>query len=151
MGAILSSEAATIHHECFVKQRDQYHPTVASRLEAGLLISATTYLEAQRVHSLLHAEVLLRLFRDVDVLFAPVDAQPAPSVAEGRGALTAFTAPFNLTGLPTLALPWGFTRDGLPLSMQLVGAPLGEVTVIQAGCPFQDHTEWHTQHPPRFS
>ena len=56
--------------------------------------------------------------------------------------------PFNLSGLPALALPCGFTRAGLPISLQLAGRPFDEATVLRAGHAYEQATEWHTRRPP---
>jgi aspartyl-tRNA(Asn)/glutamyl-tRNA(Gln) amidotransferase subunit A len=55
--------------------------------------------------------------------------------------------PLNLTGLPTLALPCGFSASGLPLSLQLAGRPFEEATVLRAGHAYEQATPWHTRHP----
>lgn len=57
-------------------------------------------------------------------------------------------APFNLTGLPTLALPCGFSASGLPLSLQLSGRPFEEGTVLRVGHAYERETAWHTRRPP---
>jgi Asp-tRNA(Asn)/Glu-tRNA(Gln) amidotransferase A subunit family amidase len=62
-------------------------------------------------------------------------------------ALTRFTAPFNLTGLPALALPAGFTRSGLPTSLQLVAPAFAEGSLLAAGHAYQDATDWHRRSP----
>ena len=56
--------------------------------------------------------------------------------------------PFNLTGLPTLALPCGFSSSGLPLSLQLAGRPFDEATVLRVGHAYEQATDWHTRRPP---
>lgn len=147
MTTILPSEAATIHRQQFLDKHQHYHPTVVPRLEAGLLVPAVDYLEAQRVRAAM-STATLRLFSRIDVMVAPVDSAPAPRVDEHRGAATFFTAPFNLTGLPVLTLPCGFTAERLPLGMQIIAPPLQEATAIQVGCLFQQFTDWHRQQPP---
>ncbi|HEY8741621.1 MAG TPA: amidase, partial [Chloroflexota bacterium] len=146
METILPAEAVTIHHQRFQTQRDRFHPTVAPRLEAGLLIPATSYLQAQRLRAVMRA-ACVALFAHVDILLAPTDRQPAPLVSSGLGATTRFTAPFNLTGLPALALPCGFTGEGLPLGMQLVAAPWAEATLVRAGCAYRQVTDWQQRRP----
>jgi aspartyl-tRNA(Asn)/glutamyl-tRNA(Gln) amidotransferase subunit A len=145
---ILPAEAATIHHARFVTQSERFHPTVAPRLAVGMRISATSYLQAQRLREAMRA-ACLALFRHVDLLLAPTDRQPAPLVSSQTGAGTDLTSPFNLTGFPVLALPCGFTDDGLPLGMQLVAAPWAEATLIGAGRAYQQVTDWHRRRPDR--
>jgi amidase len=59
-----------------------------------------------------------------------------------------FTAPFNMTGSPTITLPGGFTADGVPLAIQLVARHLDESLLLRAGVAFQAATEWHKRRPP---
>jgi Asp-tRNA(Asn)/Glu-tRNA(Gln) amidotransferase A subunit family amidase len=63
------------------------------------------------------------------------------------GALVRFTTPFNAGGVPTISLPGGFTEDGLPVGIQLIGERLSEVTLIRAGVAFQRVTAFHTRRP----
>jgi aspartyl-tRNA(Asn)/glutamyl-tRNA(Gln) amidotransferase subunit A len=59
-----------------------------------------------------------------------------------------FTGQWNLAGLPALALPCGFGSTTLPLSMQIVGKPFAEATVLKAGDAYQQLTDWHLRVPP---
>ncbi len=67
-----------------------------------------------------------------------------------RSAMTLFTRPFNLTGLPALSLPCGFD-SGLPIGLQIVGRPFEEGTVLRAAHAYEEATEWHERRPPEFS
>ena len=58
-----------------------------------------------------------------------------------------FTAPFNMTGHPTLTLPGGKTADGLPVGFQIVGRGMEEAVILRAGRAFQQATDWHTRRP----
>ena len=58
-----------------------------------------------------------------------------------------FTIPFNIAGVPTISLPAGFTEDGLPIGVQLIGWRMAEPTLIRAGAAFQRVTDFHTRHP----
>jgi aspartyl-tRNA(Asn)/glutamyl-tRNA(Gln) amidotransferase subunit A len=53
----------------------------------------------------------------------------------------------NLAGLPALVIPCGFS-DGLPVGLQVVGAPFSENTLLAIGCDFQARTDWHKRRPP---
>jgi amidase len=63
--------------------------------------------------------------------------------------LIKFTAPFDMSGNPTITLPAGFTPKRTPVAIQLVSAHLDEATLIRAGSAFQRVTDWHTRLPPR--
>lgn len=69
----------------------------------------------------------------------------APAAVEAR---LRFTAPFDMSGHPTLTLPGGKTDDGLPVGFQLVGRPMEEALVLRAGHAFQQATGWHRRRPP---
>ncbi len=60
---------------------------------------------------------------------------------------TPYTYPFNLTGQPALSLPCGFTREGLPIGLQIVGPRHADALVLRAGQTFTEHTDWHTRRP----
>jgi amidase len=61
--------------------------------------------------------------------------------------LQRYTAPFDMTGHPTITLPGGFTDSGLPIGFQLIAADLCEATLVRAGVAFQGATSWHRRHP----
>jgi len=67
---------------------------------------------------------------------------------EGAGPLLRLTAPFDLTGSPTISVPCGFSAEGLPLSLQLIGRHDQEGLVMQAGYAYEQATEWHKRRPP---
>ncbi|MFN2520493.1 MAG: amidase [Candidatus Limnocylindria bacterium] len=114
---------------------------VRARLRLGLRISAVDYLQAQRARAALAAQVDEAL-RQADVLIIPTTAAAAiPIGADSeriagrwrseREILVRFCAPFNLSGHPSLALPAGFDRRGLPVSLQVVGPYFGEALVVR--------------------
>src|SRR5262249_61749981 len=105
-------------------------------LELGKAVSAESYLSAQRFRSRLYDEMSAAL-APVDVLVLPTTILPAPAPGDFQielggtmmGAIEAIgrlTGPFNLTGLPALAVPCGFSSAGGPLGLQLVGRPFDE-------------------------
>jgi aspartyl-tRNA(Asn)/glutamyl-tRNA(Gln) amidotransferase subunit A len=60
---------------------------------------------------------------------------------------TLFSLPFSLTGQPTASLPYGFTSDGLPVGLQIVGKPFREITVLKASAAFEEAAPWHDYVP----
>ena len=148
-------ETAVAHEPTFPSRRAAYGPGLAGLIDLGRSLSGLDY---QRI--------LLRrraFAGRVDAALAPVDAmlvpaQPiaAPTVAHmatlGQvpaelSALIRYTAPFDMSGHPTITMPAGFTAQGLPVGMQLVGKHLGEAILCRAGRAFQRATDWHRRRP----
>jgi aspartyl-tRNA(Asn)/glutamyl-tRNA(Gln) amidotransferase subunit A len=155
---IVGVEAAAIHQEHMRASPEAYSADTRRRLLAGELISGTTYVNAQRVRRLVAAGFRAAL-SDVDVLATPTLPVTAPAFGADTtpfgGAevpvmpvLSRLTAPANAAGLPALALPCGFSGRGLPLSLQLIGRPFDEPTLLAAGQAYQRRTDWHTRQPP---
>jgi aspartyl-tRNA(Asn)/glutamyl-tRNA(Gln) amidotransferase subunit A len=155
---VMGPESATIHREWLRTRPGDYSAQVRARLEAGLTVPATFYLDALRSRGPLLAEFTDAVFSRCDLLMVPAGMFPAPTVAEseitGGPDLVAkltnfprFTRPFNYLGLPGLTVPAGFTTAGLPVGMQLVGRPFAEATLLAAGHAYQQATEWHTRAP----
>jgi aspartyl-tRNA(Asn)/glutamyl-tRNA(Gln) amidotransferase subunit A len=143
------AEAAE-YHERYMRTRPQdYGHDVRRMLEGAMLLPAAQYVRAQRGRPVLLAQALAALEKCA-VLVAPTAAIPAPRIDVGGRALTPtgesvnmvsavlrFTAPFNITGQPALAMPTGLADDGLPLSMQFVGKPFDEGSVLQVAAAYE--------------
>ncbi len=95
----------------------------------------------------------------VDVLAlptCPVGATPIGSDVVDVGgvemqvffAMAGRTGPFNAAGVPALSVPCGFTSDGLPIGLQIVGRPFDEATVLRVGWAYEQATDWHARRPP---
>jgi aspartyl-tRNA(Asn)/glutamyl-tRNA(Gln) amidotransferase subunit A len=94
----------------------------------------------------------------VDAVIAPVAPVAAPTIAESDVGnspdaeaviqrLTRFTRPINYLGLPSLSVPAGFTRGGLPVGMQLIGRAFNEAMLLRLGVAFQRATDFHARVP----
>lgn len=136
MGVMLP-EASAAHDELLAEHGGKYHPLIRDRLEIGRLIPAVDYLRAQRFRQRFCREVNYAI-QDFDVLVLPTTLSAAPRQDDIPDidipvieAITRLTAPFNVTGLPALALPAGFSRSGLPLGIQIVGKPFSESLIYQ--------------------
>ncbi len=97
-----------------------------------------------------------RALEAVDVMLIPAIPFTVPTVArmatlgqvpEELAALIRYTAPFSMSGHPTLTVPAAFTAKGLPVAVQFVGKHLGEADICRAGRAFQRATDWHRRHP----
>lgn len=62
--------------------------------------------------------------------------------------MPSFTGPYNLTGLPAVSVPCGFTADGLPVGLQIAGRPFDESTVLRAAYAYEQASRWFERHPP---
>ncbi|HNN13454.1 MAG TPA: amidase [Anaerolineales bacterium] len=145
------ADGAAFHRERMRERPDWFGADVRQRLETGAGFTSTEYALARRTQ----VEVKRRceiLFDEYDVLLLPTTPIPAP-VLEGENAverarqLTRFTAPFNLTGLPALSVPCGFTTEGLPIGLQIVSRAWNESGVLRVGYAYQDATPWHKTKP----
>jgi aspartyl-tRNA(Asn)/glutamyl-tRNA(Gln) amidotransferase subunit A len=148
---ILMAEAYAYHESDIREHPELYGDVLRERILAGALVTASEYTQAQRIRSEICRETA-EVLKTVDVLASPTALKPATPFAQAFDPEFAFPksnmAPFNLTGLPTLALPCGFSASGLPLSFQLSGRPFEEATVLRAGHAYEQATTWHTRRPP---
>jgi amidase len=148
-------ETGLAHEATFPSRRDAYGPGLAGFIEVGRSLSGMDY---QRI--LLRRRVFTglvqRALEPVDAMLIPAQPFAAPTVQRmatlGQvpselAALIRYTAPFSLSGHPTLTVPATFTAKGLPVAVQFVGKHLGEVEICRAGRAFQRATDWHRRHP----
>jgi amidase len=152
---ICAVEAAVAHAPTFPSRRSDYGPVLASVLDHGRAIPATDFHSAQLRRQALR-EAFRALFDRVDLLLAPVQPFAPLSLDRIRTLgeqpelilqLQRYTAPFNLTGSPTLTLPGGFNSQGMPIGVQLVGRDREEEQILHAGIALQTATDWHCRHP----
>ena len=92
-----------------------------------------------------------RVFEQVDVLVLPTMREPAPliteTVNETHRRPPSNTSAFNHFGTPAMTVPCGFSKDGMPIGLQIVGPAWGEAGVLSVGWVFQRGTEWHLRRP----
>jgi aspartyl-tRNA(Asn)/glutamyl-tRNA(Gln) amidotransferase subunit A len=148
---ILMAEAFAYHERDLREHPELYGEVLRERIMAGALITASEYMQAQRIRSQICSETA-EVLKSVDVLATPTALKPATPFAQAYDPEFGFPRsnmpPFNLTGSPTLALPCGFSSSGLPLSLQVAGRPFEEGTVLQIGHAYERATQWHTRRPP---
>lgn len=142
------SDGAAVHRDRLKEHPEMFGEDIRRRLQDGANTSSTEYILARRTQ----AEVRKRFeqfFESYDFLILPTTPIAAPTIeghdaVEQAGRLTRFTAPFNLAGLPALSLPCGFTKEGLPIGLQIVSRAWGDAKVLNVGHAFEQATEWHT-------
>ncbi len=159
MGAlILAAEGGAIHSRWLRERPGEYGPQARARLVTGLHIPATRYLDALNLRARVFSEFAAAVFEKADVLHVPSVPMQVPIIAEtDRGndpdfmalvnRLTRCTRPFNLLGLPAIAMPAGLDSQGLPLGFQLVGKPFDEATLMRVARAYEREVQ-PMQAPP---
>ncbi len=148
--AIMLSEAYSIHRRNLVQRPDDYAPSTWNHLASGAAFSASDYVHAQRIRSRMREEFHAAL-DEVDVIALPTSHRTAWPVSDGDAVGTLepqnFRACFDMTGMPAVTLPCGFTREELPIGMQLAGRPFDESTVLGAAHAYEQHAGWFKRRP----
>jgi aspartyl-tRNA(Asn)/glutamyl-tRNA(Gln) amidotransferase subunit A len=153
----LASAEAYAYHKPFVeKSPELYQPETLRRIQSGANISAPDALRASRdLQASRHA--IQEVFNDVDVLLTPTVPIPPPKIADLKAnpdqlrpqelIMLRNTRPFNVWGIPTISIPCGFTKDGMPIGLQLAAAPWRGIVLLQAAQAYEQATEWHKRTP----
>ena len=145
------ADGAAFHRERMKEHPDWFGADVRQRLETGAAFTSSEYALARRTQVEVRRKCEL-MFDQFDMLILPTTPIAAP-VLEGENAverarqLTRFTSPFNLTGLPALTVPCGFTQEELPIGVQIVSRPWNEAGVLRTGYAYQQATSWHKMKP----
>ena len=154
---VLATEAAALHKRWMIERPQDYGAQVLMRLQNGLAIPAVSYLEAMRWRGPALSAYITAV-AGTDAVIAPVAPMPAVTIAESDVGnsldaeaviqrITKFTRPINYLGLPSLSIPSGFTRSGLPVGMQLIGRSFDEAMLLRIGAAFQRATDYHQRVP----
>jgi aspartyl-tRNA(Asn)/glutamyl-tRNA(Gln) amidotransferase subunit A len=151
---------ATSYHQLsgyFPNLSEEYGQDVRERLEIGAKVLAIDYLKAFEIRRLLRND-FKEAFASVDAILAPTVPIPAPRTREKfveinshrepvRSALIRLNRPQNVTGLPAITVPCGFTRTGLPIGIQIIGRAFDETTVLRLAHAYEEATQWHFLRP----
>jgi aspartyl-tRNA(Asn)/glutamyl-tRNA(Gln) amidotransferase subunit A len=145
------SEAYAFHRDNLVSRWTDYGAFTRPTLGRGAFYTGADYVQAQRLRTVFR-EAVAAVMGKVDVLIVPSMTTPAQRSDE-MGVSTwltqaGFTGQWNLAGLPSVAVPCGFSESGLPLSFQVVGKPFAEGTVLKVADAYQRVTDHHLQVPP---
>jgi aspartyl-tRNA(Asn)/glutamyl-tRNA(Gln) amidotransferase subunit A len=147
---IAESEQYAIHEEELRTRPGDFGADFLGRALPAVLYSGTDYVQAQRERRLMLAD-MAPIYEKYDVLVTPAAPRPAPRLGTWRTISfwqnSSLTTPFNVTAGPALAQCMGFTPAGSPLSLQLVGRPFGEATVLRAAHAYETATNWRSRRP----
>jgi aspartyl-tRNA(Asn)/glutamyl-tRNA(Gln) amidotransferase subunit A len=148
---ILFGETYAIFGDIVQKQASLVNPKILPMISLGKETTMKQYVDGCQQLALLrhNADSLLQ---DVDVLVLPTAPTPPLRIADcAAKGTTAFVndnvMPFNLLGLPAISIPCGFSSEGLPIGLQIIGPRFGEATVLAVAHQYQQATDWHKQHP----
>jgi aspartyl-tRNA(Asn)/glutamyl-tRNA(Gln) amidotransferase subunit A len=148
-GTLIAAEAYAFHRAYIEDPALPIDPWVRSRMIGGKAISAADYIDALGARRRA-AQAFADWMRGRDALLTPtlpITATPLEEVDEATTPLALFTRPVNYLGACALSLPAGFSPQGLPIGMQLVGAPFRDATILRIGRAFQGVRDWHLRHP----
>jgi aspartyl-tRNA(Asn)/glutamyl-tRNA(Gln) amidotransferase subunit A len=147
---ILICEAYAYHEKTMQETPMKFGSSVRRRILEGAFLSAADYLTAQRARSVLTQQVNAN-FSQLDVFAVPGAARPPEAFdsmdPNEQNLRPSFTNPFNLTGLPALTLPCGFTAGNLPAGIQFVAPAFQEATCFRVAYAYEQATEWHNHRP----
>jgi aspartyl-tRNA(Asn)/glutamyl-tRNA(Gln) amidotransferase subunit A len=154
--AIISTDAAAYHRDHLRDNPDEFGPYVRERMLHANTLSGTDLAIARRRRDEIRSS-WIDLLKTLDVILTPTTPEAAIARDTGQTAgerdasaarlMTRNTSPFNLTGLPAMSIPCGFTRGGLPIGLQLAAGPWRESLLLRAAQAYERATEWHRRHP----
>jgi aspartyl-tRNA(Asn)/glutamyl-tRNA(Gln) amidotransferase subunit A len=156
---MVRAESAAIHARLIRERPHELQPAVRLRLEPGLHISAHDYLQASRLRARLTRQFVAEVFAAVDVLIAPTIPEPPPAfeavkaggpteLVKRMGRFSRLTRPINGYGLPAVSLPCGFSEDGRPVALQIIGRPFAEATILRLAHAYEQAGGWSARRPP---
>ena len=154
---ILLAEASSVHARRLEQRREDFGDDVRALFDQGRLVLATDYLNAQRRRRAL-VQAFNKLLSEVDVIVTPAIPVPPAEIGQStltvegteynvRLATTRIVRGLNLTGLPLLSVPCGFTEAGLPIGLQIIGGMWDEASILDVGHAYEQATDWHLRRP----
>jgi aspartyl-tRNA(Asn)/glutamyl-tRNA(Gln) amidotransferase subunit A len=145
---IMGPESFSIHQKSLTGTPELYGAVARKRIAAGAFVSGTDYVNALRLRARLVAQAA-EMMKEVDVLVMPTRHTPPEALGQFDTIMghRFYTRPFNVLGLPALSVCSGFTGNGLPLSMQIVGRPFEDALVLKVGDAFEKGTAFRQVRP----
>lgn len=147
---IAGTEIFAVHQRDLMARAHDFGANFLAQTLAGCLFQSVDYVQAQRERRIILQE-MDAIYAKYDVLLT-ASSSPAPRL-DHYSTLNAWVKPniqtvFSVTGGPALALCDGYTKSGLPLSMQIAGRPFDEATVLRVADAYEKATPWRTRRPP---
>ena len=142
----MAVEAAAYHADRLRRHPEDYDAKFTSLLEEGIACPAPEYARCKQHQQALREEMRFFGRRGIDCLICPATTMAAPDA--GTTGNPAFNSPWSYTGLPVVSFPVGFSPDGLPLAVQLVGNHWDEVELFGAAAWSEDALAFSVGEPP---
>ena len=153
---LVRCEAYAYHQKYLPQHENSYEPETLRRIRSGADVTAAQYIQAQH-HLLQQRRQILQLFEQIDLIVTPTTPMLPPTFSALQSApnqlrdkeiiMLRNTRPFNFYGLPSISVICGFSRSGLPIGVQIAGAPGNEGVVLAVAHAYQKQTNWHQQKP----
>ena len=148
---ITQADGAAYHRDRLAEHPDRFGADVRARLESGRSSTSTEYSLARRTQTEM-SHRFAQFFEQYDFLLLPTTPIPAPLIessdaVEQARRLTRFTAPFNLTGLPAISVPCGYSKEGLPIGLQIITKAWNEAGVLRSSHAYEHQTNWGMRSP----
>jgi aspartyl-tRNA(Asn)/glutamyl-tRNA(Gln) amidotransferase subunit A len=154
---IMSAESAAWHATWLRERPEDYGSDVLARIRGGQLIRAVDYLASQQMRTLVQAD-FRQAFEQVDVVVSPTVPLVAPPIGHTlepggplhvvpRSIANRATVPCNLTGMPAISIPCGFS-EGLPVGLQIMAPAFAEPLVLRVAAAYESASPWHAERPP---
>jgi aspartyl-tRNA(Asn)/glutamyl-tRNA(Gln) amidotransferase subunit A len=155
--AVFRCEPFVYHQKYLARHADEYHPETLRRIRSGAEVTATEYVDGYRKLQQ-HRREILRIFDEVDLLITPTTPILPPTIAGLEAApeelrpteilMLRNTRPFNVFGLPAISIPCGYSQSGLPIGLQISGAPGAEGAVLTLARAYEAATDWRKRKAP---
>ena len=147
---VRAAEAYAYHREYVNKTPELYQPLTLKRIQAGANVSTPSYIQGRRDLAQVR-RTAAKWLESVDLLVTPTIPIPPAAISDPHAddilPEVRNTSPFDVNGWPAISLPCGFTRQGLPIGLQIIGPHGGEAVVFQLAHAYEQATEWHKRPP----
>jgi aspartyl-tRNA(Asn)/glutamyl-tRNA(Gln) amidotransferase subunit A len=141
---VMAVEAASYHRKRLARHQDEYDPNIRTLLEEGIACSEQEYARA-KAHQQSLKNAMAGVLNEIDAIICPATTTPAPDAATTGDP--AFNSPWSYTGLPVVAFPTGFSKEGLPLAVQFIGRAGDEKTLFQSAAWGEESLGFHIGEP----
>ena len=148
---IINAEVYAFHAPHFLKHPKLYQPLTRQELQSGSRVTTPAYIQARRELDRIR-RTIGNIFSSVDLLVTPTTPILPITIEEAKNKPEDWrsirnTSPFNIYGLPSISIPCGFGRSGLPVGLQICGPYLGEPQILALAYAYEQETDWHTRRP----